>query len=192
MENDSCKSAAKFSFEPSRASKNVFQCDSRRVIQSSNLAQKILRHCRHCTIGASNFRWLRKTVYLLIWCVFMWTKIRELIGFWNKLEEPIWYCTIKIWKKEDLRNSLVLIGVTPLWHVAKWVSRAPPHRTLPTFLNLNVTECIFNFKFLRRSPYTSEGKYIWRYRPGHNHGKSWDRWAKYCRCNFSLSMWTKH
>ena len=24
-----------------------------------------------------------------------------------------------------------------MWHVAQWVSRAPPHQTLPVFLNLN-------------------------------------------------------
>ena len=40
-------------------------------------------------------------------------------------------------KQGDLRNSLVLLGVTVLWHVAQWVSRAPPHHTLPAFLNLN-------------------------------------------------------
>ena len=32
---------------------------------------------------------------------------------------------------------MVLLGVPSLWHVAQWVSRAPPHHTLPTFLNLN-------------------------------------------------------
>ena len=36
-----------------------------------------------------------------------------------------------------MRNSLVLLGVTPLWHVAQWVSRAPPHHTLPAFRNHN-------------------------------------------------------
>ena len=42
-------------------------------------------------------------------------------------------------KQGDLRNSLVLLGVTPSWQVAQWVSRAPPHHTLPAFLNLNGT-----------------------------------------------------
>ena len=32
---------------------------------------------------------------------------------------------------------MVLPGVTALWHVAQWVSRAPPHNALPAFLNLN-------------------------------------------------------
>ena len=36
-----------------------------------------------------------------------------------------------------MRNSLVLQGVTPLWQVAQWVSRAPPHHILPAFWNLN-------------------------------------------------------
>ena len=40
-------------------------------------------------------------------------------------------------KQGDLRNSFDLLWVTPLWHVAQWVSRAPPHQTLPAFLNLN-------------------------------------------------------
>ena len=39
-------------------------------------------------------------------------------------------------KQGDLRN-LVLIGVTWLWHVTQWVSRAPLHHTLAAFLNLN-------------------------------------------------------
>ena len=34
---------------------------------------------------------------------------------------------------------MVLLGVTPSWHVAQWVSRAQPHHTLPSFLNLNGT-----------------------------------------------------
>ena len=40
-------------------------------------------------------------------------------------------------KQRDLRNFLVLLGVTPLWLIAQLVSRAPPHHTLPDFLNLN-------------------------------------------------------
>ena len=36
-----------------------------------------------------------------------------------------------------MEHSLGLQGVTPLWHVAPWVSRAPPHHTLPAILNLN-------------------------------------------------------
>ena len=42
-------------------------------------------------------------------------------------------------KQGDLRNSLILVGVTPLWHVAQWVSRAPQHHTIPAFLDLNGT-----------------------------------------------------
>ena len=38
-----------------------------------------------------------------------------------------------------MRNSLVLLGVTQLWHVAQWFSRAQPHHTLPAFPNLNGT-----------------------------------------------------
>ena len=49
--------------------------------------------------------------------------------------------TIKILKNREtwaqLRNSLVLLGVVELWHVAQWVSCAPPHNTLPAFLNLS-------------------------------------------------------
>ena len=36
-----------------------------------------------------------------------------------------------------MRNSLIELGVTLLFHVAQWVTRAPPHHTLPAFLNLN-------------------------------------------------------
>ena len=67
-------------------------------------------------------------------------------------------------KQGDFRNSLVLLGLTPLWHVAQWVSRAPPHHTLPAFLNLNGTPTfndksdrffrsfrkIFNFTIIRK------------------------------------------
>ena len=38
---------------------------------------------------------------------------------------------------KNLRNSLALLGVTALWHVAQWVSRTPPHHTLPAFVNFN-------------------------------------------------------
>ena len=50
-------------------------------------------------------------------------------------------------KQGDSRNSLVLLGVTPSWHVAQWVSRAPTHHTLPAFLNLNG----IYFKFVKFS-----------------------------------------
>ena len=40
-------------------------------------------------------------------------------------------------KQGEFSNSLVLLGVTPLWHVAQWVFRAPPQHTLPAFLNLD-------------------------------------------------------
>ena len=40
-------------------------------------------------------------------------------------------------KQEDLRDCFVLLTVTQLWAVTKWVSRAPPHHNLPAFLNLN-------------------------------------------------------
>ena len=40
-------------------------------------------------------------------------------------------------KREDLRNFLVLQGVSALWHLAQWVSRSPPNHILPAFLNLN-------------------------------------------------------
>ena len=45
--------------------------------------------------------------------------------------------TIEIKKHGDFRNSLVFLGVTSLLHVAQWVSRAPPHHTIPAFLNPN-------------------------------------------------------
>ena len=38
-------------------------------------------------------------------------------------------------KQGDLGDCFVT--VTPLLHVAQWVSRAPPHHTLSAFLNLN-------------------------------------------------------
>ena len=40
-------------------------------------------------------------------------------------------------KQEGLRDCSVLVTIPPLWHVAQWVSRAPPHHTLPAFLNLD-------------------------------------------------------
>ena len=49
---------------------------------------------------------------------------------------------IEIKKAGRFENSLVLLGVTSLWHFAHWVSRAPPDNTLPAFLNLN-GKCIY-------------------------------------------------
>ena len=40
-------------------------------------------------------------------------------------------------KQGDLKHCFVLLTVTLLWPVAQWLSRAPPHHTLPAFLNLN-------------------------------------------------------
>ena len=37
-----------------------------------------------------------------------------------------------------MRHSLVLLGVTPLWHVSQWVSRAPPPHTLPAYIHVNL------------------------------------------------------
>ena len=52
--------------------------------------------------------------------------------------KSIFWPTKKIKKKQgDLRNSLVLQGITAVLHMAQWVSRAPPHNTLPAFLNRN-------------------------------------------------------
>ena len=51
-------------------------------------------------------------------------------------------------KQEDFRNSLVLLGVTQLWHVLQWVARAPPHHTLSAFLNLNGIKFQLNYREL--------------------------------------------
>ena len=56
-------------------------------------------------------------------------------------------------KQGAFRNSSVWLGVTRLWHVAQWVSRAPPYHTLPAFLNLDCRSSnyprffIINFKY---------------------------------------------
>ena len=68
------------------------------------------------------------------------------LQLWN-----VSYCLKDLEKQGDIRNSLVLLGVTPLWHVAQRVSPASPHHTLPAFLNL--TDTIFfgdalNFMFV--------------------------------------------
>ena len=46
-----------------------------------------------------------------------------------------------------MRNSLVLVGVTSLRHVAQGVSRAPPHHTLPAFINL-IGTLFSNLKYM--------------------------------------------
>ena len=56
-------------------------------------------------------------------------------------------------KQGDLRKSLVLVGVTSLLHVAQWVSREPPHHTLPVLWNLygtwlQGTSCSDKLKFI--------------------------------------------
>ena len=64
-------------------------------------------------------------------------------------------------KQGDLRDCFVLQTVTLFWHVAQWISRAPPHHILPAFLNLNgswnFTAC-FGFQ-------TNAGfhPYLWKY-----------------------------
>ena len=40
-------------------------------------------------------------------------------------------------KQGDFRKFLCLLALAPLWYVAQWAFRAPPHHTLPAFLNLN-------------------------------------------------------
>ena len=57
--------------------------------------------------------------------------------FWINEWRNIFNNNLDLRKREDLRNSLVLLGVTVLWDVAQWVSRAPQNHTLPAFWNLN-------------------------------------------------------
>ena len=49
-------------------------------------------------------------------------------------------------------KSLVLLGVIPLWHVATWVSFAPPHHTLPAFLNLSGRKVLLTLIFRTIAP----------------------------------------
>ena len=44
-----------------------------------------------------------------------------------------------------MKISLVLQGLTPLWHAAQWVSRAPPHHTISAFLNLVGTLKVYHW-----------------------------------------------
>ena len=50
-----------------------------------------------------------------------------------------------------MRYSFVLLEVTPLWYLVQWVSRTPPHHTLPAFLILNGISYIYepNFIFIK-------------------------------------------
>ena len=69
-----------------------------------------------------------------------------MIWIWNKPKENGRYKVVPrnkrkfyhwdLKKQGNFRNSSVLQGVTILWLVAEWVSRAPSHNTLPAFLNL--------------------------------------------------------
>ena len=49
--------------------------------------------------------------------------------------DDVW-CTIENLKIGNLKKSLVLLGVTSLWHMAQWVFCAPPNHILPAFSNL--------------------------------------------------------
>ena len=63
----------------------------------------------------------------------------------TKLRSQFENCDVQLNQNLPLRSKkagrfeklLGLLEVTRLWHVAHWVSRAPPHHALPAFLNLN-------------------------------------------------------
>ena len=56
---------------------------------------------------------------------------------WYIIQRTVKIVSLRSKKAGRFENSLVLLGVTQLWHVAQWASRAPPDHTLPAFLNLN-------------------------------------------------------
>ena len=54
-----------------------------------------------------------------------------------RYEIPRLFLPLRPKKAGRIEKSLVLQEVILLWHLAKWVSRAPPHHTLSAFLDLN-------------------------------------------------------
>ena len=74
------------------------------------------------------------------------------INYFFKMNSFIYHKDLE--KQEILRDCSVLVTVTRLWHVAQWVSRAPPHHTLPAFLNLNgIYSLIKSNQFLSNSAF---------------------------------------
>ena len=49
-----------------------------------------------------------------------------------------------------------------MWHVAQWVCRAPPHHTLPAFLNLNGIIWFFLMHFLDPKYFHEKSLFNWR------------------------------
>ena len=74
-----------------------------------------------------NDNWQRKRNYDLYWIKTTCFSLIQIVKF---LVKNSWFASENynkdLQKQGDLRNSLVLLGVTPLWHVAQWVSCAPP------------------------------------------------------------------
>ena len=99
-----------------------------------------------------NDNWQRKRHYDLYWIKTTCFSLIQIVKF---LVKNSWFASENynkdLQKQGDLRNSLVLLGVTPLWHVAQWVSCAPPHHTLPASLSLNGISKVLKIDDLDRS-----------------------------------------
>ena len=65
---------------------------------------------------------------------------------WRKIGKKqlkiIKYIPLRSKKAGRFDKLLCLLGVTPLWQVAQWVPRSPPHNALPAFPNLSGTNII--------------------------------------------------
>ena len=93
---------------------------------------------------------------------------QNLIIYWN--HDELSYLK-DLEKQGDLRDCFFLLTVTPLWHVAQWVSRAPPHHTLPAFRNLNG---IFSYKSPERLK-NRQKRIYWEYNKKYSNNNSfWD------------------
>ena len=86
-----------------------------------------------------------KLLFIILDLSYFLKKYLENIGLNQNLSggqfRPTVLCYIQVIfdlnKQGDSGNSLVLLVVTPLWHVTQWVSRASPHHTHSAFLSLN-------------------------------------------------------